>query len=114
MKKLASLVLFLGLSLVAMAQGVTFKGRVLDSSNQPIVGAFIVEQGTSNGAMTDVDGAFSLRVTRGAVVEVSCLGYESMQFTINNDQTLDVVLKDDSQMLGRPSSSATVSRKNRW
>ena len=99
MKKLASLILFLGLSLVAMAQGVTFKGRVLDSGNQPIVGAFIVEQGTSNGAMTDVDGAFSLRVTRGAVVEVSCLGYESTQFTINNDQTLDVVLKDDSQML---------------
>ena len=99
MKKLASLVLFLGLSLVAMAQGVTFKGRVLDSGNQPIVGAFIVEQGTSNGAMSDVDGAFSLRVARGAVVEVSCLGYESMQFTINNDQTLDVVLKDDSQML---------------
>ena len=99
MKKLAFLVLFLGLSLVAMAQDVTFKGRVLDSGNQPIVGAFIVEQGTSNGAMTDVDGAFSLRVARGAVVEVSCLGYESTQFTINNDQTLDIVLKDDSQML---------------
>ena len=99
MKKLASLILFLGLSLVAMAQGVTFKGRVLDAGNQPIVGAFIVEQGTSNGAMSDVDGAFSLRVTRGAVVEVSCLGYESKQFTVNADQTLDVVLQDDTQML---------------
>lgn len=99
MKKFASLILSLGLSLVAMAQGVTFSGRVLDTDNQPIVGAFIVELGTSNGAMSDADGSFSIRVTRGAVVEVSCLGYESKQYTITDAQTLDVVLKDDSQML---------------
>jgi len=99
MKKLATLILSLGLSLVAMAQGVTFKGAVLDDANQPIVGAFIVEQGTNNGTMSDVDGSFSLRVKKGAVVEVSCLGYESRQFTINSDQTLDVVLRDDTQML---------------
>ena len=99
MKKLATLILSLGLSLVAMAQGVTFKGKVLDEANQPIVGAFIVEQGSANGAMSDVDGSFSLRVQKGAVVEVSCLGYESREFTINSDQTLDVVLRDDAQML---------------
>ena len=62
MKKIITLILSLGLSLVAMAQGVTFKGEVLDSSNQPIVGAFIVEQGTANGTMSGADGAFSLRV----------------------------------------------------
>ena len=99
MKKLATLILFLGLSLVAMAQGFTFKGRILDEANQPVVGAFIVEQGTNNGAMSDVDGSFSLRVKQGALVEVTCLGYESRQFTINSDQTLDIVLRDDSQML---------------
>lgn len=99
MKKLATLILSLGLSLVAMAQGITFKGRVLDETNQPVVGAFIVERGTNNGAMSDVDGAFSIRVKQGAVVEVTCLGYESRQFTVDSDQTLDVVLRDDSQML---------------
>ena len=99
MKKIASLILALGLSLVAMAQGVTFKGAVLDNANQPIVGAFIVEQGTSNGAMSDVDGSFSLRVTKGATVEVSCLGYESQTFIVSADQTVQVVLRDDAQML---------------
>jgi len=99
MKKIASLILALGLSLVAMAQSVTFKGVVLDNANQPIVGAFIVEQGTSNGAMSDVDGAFSLRVTRGATVEVSCLGYESQTFVVSADQTVEVILRDDTQML---------------
>ena len=99
MKKIITLILSLGLSLVAMAQGVTFKGEVLDSSNQPIVGAFIVEQGTANGTMSGADGAFSLRVKSGAVVEVTCLGYESRQFTVSSDQTLTVILEDDTQML---------------
>lgn len=49
MKKIATLILSLGLSLVAMAQNATLKGVVLDSANQPVIGAFVVEQGTSNG-----------------------------------------------------------------
>ena len=99
MKKIFTLILSLGLSLVALAQGVTFKGTVLDNANQPIVGAFIVEQGTANGTMSGADGAFSLRVKSGAVVEVTCLGYESRQFTVSADQTLTIVLQDDTQML---------------
>ena len=77
MKKIATLILSLGLSLVAMAQGLSVKGVVLDDANQPIVGAFVVEAGTSNGTMTDVDGSFSLRVAKGAVLEVSCIGYQT-------------------------------------
>ena len=99
MKKIATLILSLGLSLVAMAQGLSVKGVVLDDANQPIVGAFVVEAGTSNGTMTDVDGSFSLRVAKGAVLEVSCIGYQTQQVTVNGDQNLTVVLKDDTQML---------------
>ena len=46
MKKIASLILALGLSLVAMAQNITVKGVVLDNARRPIIGAFVVEQGT--------------------------------------------------------------------
>ena len=99
MKKILTLILALGFGLVATAQNVTFKGFVKDADNQPIVGAFLVEQGTSNGTMTDVDGSFSFRVSKGATVEVSCLGYESKTVQINADSILDIILQDDSQML---------------
>ncbi len=99
MKRFASLILALGLSLVAMAQNATVKGVVTDSANQPIIGAFVVEQGTNNGTMTGVDGDFSLRTRVGAVLEISCIGYETRQVTVTGDQTLDVVLQDDTQML---------------
>ena len=99
MKKIASLILALGLSLVAMAQGVTLKGVVLDSASQPIIGAFVVEQGTSNGTMTDAEGAFALTTARGAVVEISCIGYVTQVINNNGEQNLRVVLVDDAEML---------------
>ena len=83
MKRFASLILALGLSLVAMAQNATLKGVVRDAANQPVIGAFVVEQGTSNGTMTGVDGDFSLTTRRGANVEISCIGYVS-QVIVND------------------------------
>ena len=99
MKKIITLILTLGLSLVALAQNVTFKGVVKDSANQPVVGAFLVEQGTSNGTMSAADGSFSLRVRPGAVVEISCLGYESQTVQLTADSELDIILREDSEML---------------
>jgi TonB-linked SusC/RagA family outer membrane protein len=99
MKKIASLILALGFCLAAFAQNVTLKGVVLDSANQPVIGAFVVERGTSNGTMTDADGAFAISTARGAAVEVSCIGYVSQ--VINNDgaQNLTIILADDAEML---------------
>ncbi len=99
MKKIASLILALGLSLAAMAQNVTVSGVVLDDARQPIIGAFVVEQGTQNGTMTGVDGDFSLRAARGAVLEISCIGYVTQQVTVTGDQRLEIVLAEDTQML---------------
>ena len=99
MKKIASLILALGLGLVAMAQNVTLKGVVLDAANQPVIGAFVVQQGTNNGTMTGAAGEFSLAAPRGANIEVSCLGYETQVIVNNGAQDLVVVLQDDAQML---------------
>ena len=99
MKKIASLILALGLSLVAMAQNITVKGVVLDNARQPIIGAFVVEQGTNNGTITGVDGDFSLQVANGAVLEVSFLGYVTQTVVATPDRTLEIILQDDTQML---------------
>ena len=100
MKKFASLILALGLSLVAMAQNIPFKGVVLDGAGEPVVGAFVVEQGTQNGTMTGIVGDFSLNVRQGAVVEVSCLGYATRTVTVSTPQeSAVIVLEDDTQML---------------
>ena len=99
MKKFASLILALGLSLAAWAQNVTVRGVVLDDARQPVIGAFVVEQGTGNGTVTGVDGDFSLRVAAGAVLEVSCIGYVTQTVPATADRTLEIILPEDSQML---------------
>jgi len=99
MKKIAALILALGLSLAALAQNVTLTGVVRDSAGQPIVGAFVVEQGTSNGTMTGVDGEFVLRAPKGSVVEITCIGYAGQTVAMSSDQELVIVLQDDTEML---------------
>lgn len=99
MKKIASLILFLGLVLSAAAQNVTLKGVVHDSAGEPIIGAFVVQQGTNNGTMTGVDGDFVLNAPTGASIEVSCIGYTTQVIVNNGEQNLVVVLPDDTQML---------------
>ena len=95
MKKFATLILGLALCAAAFAQSARLSGTVRDSANQPVVGAFIVQQGTSNGTMTDEAGAFSLSVPSGSAVEISCIGYEPQTITVTGDQALDIVLRDD-------------------
>ena len=68
MKKIATLILAMGFSLAAWAQNVTLKGTVVDSGSQPVIGAFVVEQGTANGVMTGIDGDFAITTRKGAWV----------------------------------------------
>lgn len=99
MKKIATLILSLGLALSAMAQNVTVKGTVQDSAGEPIIGAFVVQQGTNNGTMTGVGGDFSLTTPQGAAIEISCIGYQTQVISNAGQQGLVVVLPDDTQML---------------
>ena len=99
MNRIATTLLALGVSVAAIAQNVTLKGVVVDSDNLPIIGAFVVEQGTSNGAMTDENGEFALTTRPGAAIEVSCIGYATQVITNDGAQGVVVVLPDDTQML---------------
>lgn len=87
-------------SVAVFAQTRSIKGTVSDKSG-PIVGAAVIQQGTTNGQVTDVDGTFSLTVPQGDVtLDVSCLGYTSKTVVIKASQDkLDVILEDDNMLL---------------
>ena len=78
-------------------QAKTVTGTVVDESGIPIIGANILEKGTTNGVITDIDGNFSLNVSEGAVITVSYIGYVSQEITIGNQSALQITLKEDSE-----------------
>lgn len=74
-------------------------GRVTDESGQGLPGATVLEKGTSNGTITDVDGNFSLQVNDGAVLFISFVGYESQELTVNDQTNIHVMMKPDFKSL---------------
>ncbi len=83
------------------AQSMTVQGTVTDFTEDfPLPGVNIVEVGTSNGTVTDVDGKYSLNVSEpGAVLKFSYIGYEEQQIPLDGQQTLDLALKSSVKML---------------
>ena len=84
------------------AQQLNIKGTVTDKRlNEPIIGASVLVEGTSNGTITDMDGNFSLKnVSKGNVLKISYIGYQPQQTTINGNQTtFNIVLIEDTQNL---------------
>ncbi|WP_241682606.1 TonB-dependent receptor, partial [Parabacteroides distasonis] len=75
------------------------KGCIKDSSGEPIVGANVVEKGTTNGAITDIDGNFSIEVATGAVLQISYIGYSTQDIRITDKTSYNVVLKEDAEVL---------------
>ena len=84
---------------VAMAQTKTVTGTVTDSFNEPLIGASILVKGTSTGAVTDMNGKYSISVTPNDVLVFSYVGYEKQEIKVGQQTVINVTLKDDSQML---------------
>ena len=75
-------------------------GVVLDSNGEPVIGAAIFVVGDqSNGAITDLDGRFSMDVPAQGRLNVSCLGFETMIVSITDDVRYVIRMKEDSMML---------------
>jgi TonB-linked SusC/RagA family outer membrane protein len=74
-------------------------GTVRDVSGEPIPGATVLIEGTSNGTATDIDGKFTLDVEEGAVLLISFIGYESKRIVIANQSTLSITLIEDQSSL---------------
>ena len=76
---------------------VTISGVIKDASGQPVPGAGVIERGTSNGTVTDMDGRYSLKVSgKGATVDVNCLGYQPISFTVGNGTVYNASLNEDA------------------
>lgn len=75
------------------------KGIVVDNLGEPVPGANVVEKGTTNGIITDMDGAFSLTVAPDAVLEISYIGYVTQSVSVKGKSTLNITLREDSQAL---------------
>lgn len=83
-----------------LQQGKKIKGVVRDETGEPIIGANVIEKGTSNGLITDLDGAFSLEVKPGSTLVISYIGYISQEIPItDNTTTLNIKLVEDSKTL---------------
>ena len=77
----------------------TVSGKITSDNGEPLVGASIVEKGTSNGAITDLDGNFKLDVSSGkAILVVSFVGYETKEVALNNQSTLELKLSEGSAL----------------
>ncbi len=99
MKSLAILALSLFTAVAAFAQNVTVTGRVLDEQGEPMIAAGVVQQGTTNGTTTDLDGQFRLVVPKGATVVFSTIGYLQEERVIDQDMTLEIRMTPDTQMI---------------
>ena len=73
-------------------------GTVVDAEG-PIIGASVVEKGTTNGVVTDFDGNFTLNVKPGATIVVSYIGYETQEISVGNQENFQITLKDDNALL---------------
>ena len=78
-------------------QSITITGLVVDAKGEPIIGASVVEKGTTNGGITNLDGKFSLTVKTGATLKVSYVGYQTQE--IKAARTMKIVLKEDAELL---------------
>ena len=99
MKKNLFLLLGLLMSFNVMAQTKTITGTVVDATNEPVIGASVVEAGTTNGTITDLDGKFSLNVSQGAKINVSYIGYKTQTITTGVQNSYQIVLKEDTEVL---------------
>lgn len=97
-KLLMLLCMFLCSFTMAFAQK-TVKGTVLDETGSSVIGANVLEKGTTNGTITDMDGNFTLKVKNDAVLVVSFIGYKDQTIPVKGKTEFKITLKEDSGLL---------------
>lgn len=80
-------------------QSISVTGTVVDQNGEPLMGVNVIEKGTTNGTMTDMDGRFTLSVPGNATLQISYIGYTTEEVVVNNQTKLNITLKEDSQNL---------------
>lgn len=78
----------------------TITGKITDKNGESLIGANIVEKGTTNGTVTDIDGNFSLQVAEGAMLHISYIGFLPQDINTTGRTSFDIILQEDTQSLG--------------
>ena len=101
MKNIIVLCMALIMSFQLMAQQRRVSGTVVDSNDRSaMIGANIMEKGTTNGTVTNIDGRFVLDLsTSNPVLVISSIGYETLEVTVGNRTTLNLEMKEDTELL---------------
>ena len=102
------LTMCLGLAVLAMAipaqvfaqSKYEVKGVVVDTTGTPVIGASVVEEGTTNGVTTDVNGQYVISVEGSkSMIQVSFIGYKSQSYVASSTALAAVVLEEDSEVI---------------
>ncbi len=99
LKNLFLTVCLLQATMPAFSQTKTVTGTVTDVLGEPLIGASVLVQGTSNGVITNIDGKYSIQVTPENTLEFSYVGMQKQAIRVGSQSVIDVQMKDDSQML---------------
>ena len=98
-KAWVTIAMVLALAFPALAQKITVKGTVIDEYGDPLIGATIMQKGTSNGTAADIDGNFELNVDPNSTLVVSYVGYDPMDVHVNGRTHINIEMKENAQML---------------
>lgn len=94
MENLRKVILSTALTLscaTALAQNkISASGTVIDDTGQPVIGATVMEKGTTNGTVTDIDGHFQLQTTDGSTLVISYVGYTTQEVKEGTDLKLEL------------------------
>lgn len=98
-KRLAFILFTMLMSLNVLAQDIKVQGIVKDETGETVIGASVMQKGTTNGAVTDIDGNFSLTVPSKATLLVSYIGFTTQEIAVDGRTQLEITLKEDDQTL---------------
>ncbi|WP_343329127.1 TonB-dependent receptor [Polaribacter staleyi] len=99
MKLKLSILLLFCCGFMSLKAQTTISGTVTDETKEPLPGVNIMVKGTNRGANSDFDGKFTIKVSKGDILQFSFLGFVSQEILIENQKVLEAVLKEDSQQL---------------
>lgn len=99
--RLRMMVCLIGMLLLMcmFAQQITVQGVVKDQTGETVIGASVMEKGTTNGTITGIDGDFSLNMSPNGTLVVSFVGYKTQEVQVKGQKQLQVVLSEDAEML---------------
>ncbi|GAB5554168.1 MAG: TonB-dependent receptor [Saprospiraceae bacterium] len=87
-------------TIVALKTFITVKGTIVDANGDPIIGANVLEKGTTNGAITGLDGSYSINTSNeNSILVFSYIGYETQEVVVGNQSIINITLQDDISLI---------------